>query len=123
MTKEAELLWAKHKYLVLSKSQKIYLDIRQTLKSPNCTVLDVQSLIDQAVLLEESPSQVTNAYMHIWGYFKNKAERQEKEEFLTLLEKYRKTGYQRRKLLAFLKQLLAKYPNSYLLNSSIFEEE
>lgn len=56
MTKEAELLWAKHKYLVLSKSQKIYLDIRQTLKSPNCTVLDVQSLIDQAVLLEESPS-------------------------------------------------------------------
>ncbi|HFV2815108.1 TPA: DUF1722 domain-containing protein, partial [Streptococcus agalactiae] len=25
MTKEAELLWAKHKYLVLSKSQKIYL--------------------------------------------------------------------------------------------------
>lgn len=61
--------------------------------------------------------------MHIWGYFKNKAERQEKEEFLTLLEKYRKTGYQRRKLLAFLKQLLAKYPNSYLQNSSIFEEE
>lgn len=44
MTKEAKLLWAKHKYLVLSKSQKIYLDIRQTLKSPNCTVLDVQSL-------------------------------------------------------------------------------
>lgn len=31
MTKEAKLLWAKHKYLVLSKSQKIYLDIRQTL--------------------------------------------------------------------------------------------
>ncbi|HFZ6583863.1 TPA: DUF1722 domain-containing protein, partial [Streptococcus agalactiae] len=25
MTKEAELLWAKHKYLVLSKPQKIYL--------------------------------------------------------------------------------------------------
>ncbi|RRA74926.1 DUF1722 domain-containing protein, partial [Streptococcus agalactiae] len=63
MTKEAELLWAKHKYLVLSKSQKIYLDIRQTLKSPNCTVLDVQSLIDQAVLLDVSPSHVTNSYM------------------------------------------------------------
>lgn len=107
MTKEAELLWAKHKYLVLSKSQKIYLDIRQTLKSPNCTVLDVQSLIDQAVLLEESPSQVTNAYMHIWGYFKNKAERQEKEEFLTLLEKIQENRLSTKKTVSFSKTAIS----------------
>ena len=48
---QCQTLWARNKYLVLSHSSKIYLEIRQYLKSDSVEAAHVQDLIDQAVTL------------------------------------------------------------------------
>ena len=50
--KISQKLWAQNKYLVLSKSQKIYKDIRELLKKEDIDPDEVQLLIDQAIKLE-----------------------------------------------------------------------
>ena len=71
---QCQTLWARNKYLVLSHSSKIYLEIRQYLKSDSVEADHVQDLIDQAVTLPENRGQVSNAFQHIWGYFKKKSQ-------------------------------------------------
>ena len=67
-----QTLWARNKYLVLSHSSNIYLEIRQYLKSESVEVAHVQALIEQAVSLPENRGQVCNAFQHIWGYLRRK---------------------------------------------------
>ena len=81
---QCQTLWARNKYLVLSHSSKIYLEIRQYLKSDSVEAAHVQGLIDQAVALPENRGQVCNAFQHVWGYFKKKASTTEKEDFMHL---------------------------------------
>lgn len=70
--RQCERLWAANKYLVLSHSNKIYLEIRTYLKQDEVRLDQVQAYIDQALDLPENPGQVVNAFQHIWGYFKKK---------------------------------------------------
>ena len=76
--RECEELWAKNKYLVLSHSSKIYLEIRTYLKQEEVSLSKVSELIKQAVSLPEDKGQVTNALYHVWGYFKKYATKEEK---------------------------------------------
>ena len=62
-------LWAKNKYLVLSHSSKIYLEIRTYLKQEEVSLCKVSDLIKQAVSLPEDKGQVTNALHHVWVLF------------------------------------------------------
>lgn len=62
-------LWAKNKYLVLSHSSKIYLEIRTYLKQEEVSLCKVSDLIKQAVSLPEDKGQVTNALHHSWVLF------------------------------------------------------
>ena len=64
---QCQTLWARNKYLVLSHSSKIYLEIRQYLKSDSVEAAHVQDLIDQAVALPENRGQVCNAFQHMFG--------------------------------------------------------
>ncbi|WP_394023636.1 hypothetical protein ACF3NF_01585 [Anaerococcus martiniensis] len=57
--------WAKNKYLVLSKSHKIYLDIREYLKNDQVSLAELKRLIKNAKDLEESPKDIVNAYSYI----------------------------------------------------------
>ena len=70
--RQCERLWAANKYLVLSHSNKIYLEIRNYLKNEEVSLDQVQAYIDQALALPENPGQVVNAFQHIWGYFKKR---------------------------------------------------
>ena len=65
--RQCERLWAANKYLVLSHSNKIYLEIRNYLKNDEVSLDQVQAYIDQALDLPENPGQVVNAFQHIWG--------------------------------------------------------
>ena len=114
-----QTLWARNKYLVLSHSSNIYLEIRQYLKSESVEVAHVQALIDQAVALPENRGQVCNAFQHIWGYFKKKASTTEKEDFMLLLFRYQSGMADQKDLVAAVKNLLLKYPNPYLQKSTL----
>ena len=57
-------LWAKNKYLVLSHSSKIYLEIRMYLKQEEVSLTKVSELIKQAINQPEDKGQVTNALHH-----------------------------------------------------------
>lgn len=119
--KKCEQLWAANKYLVLSKSQKIYLAIRQYLKSESVELIVLEQWIQEAMSLEERPEEVVNAYQHIWSYFRKVAQPNEKNEFLSLLERYQQSKVTKEKVLMYLNDLLEKYPNRYLEQSTIFK--
>lgn len=121
--KEAQLLWAKHKYFVLSRSQKHYRTIRQYLKNDSIDINAVKQMIVETYTLPENRGEMINCAMHIWGYFKNKATSQEKMTYMQLLDNYRNGHSTQYDLLSFFKQLLYKYPNQYLNHSSIFTNE
>ncbi|KAA0963388.1 DUF1722 domain-containing protein [Streptococcus cristatus] len=116
---QCQTLWARNKYLVLSYSSKIYLEIRQYLKSDSVEAAHVQDLIDQAIALPENRGQVCNAFQHIWGYFKKKASTTEKENFMLLLERYQVGQVKQEVLVEAVKDLLRKYPNLYLQQSTL----
>ena len=111
-------LWANNKYLVLSHSSKIYLEIRTYLKQEEVSRNKVSELIKQAVSLPEDKGQVTNALHHVWGYFKKYATKEEKDNFFEVIEKYHNNIYKKEDLIKEVKHLLNKYPNKYLEEST-----
>jgi len=116
---QCQTLWARNKYQVLSHSSKIYLEIRQYLKSDSVEAAHVQDLIDQAVALPENRGQVCNAFQHVWGYFKKKASPAEKEDFMLLLLRYQSGQAEKKDLVRAVSDLLVKYPNPYLQKSTL----
>ena len=119
-----QVLWAKNKYLVLSRSSNIYKEIREYLKQDQVEVSHVEDLIQQALALPENRGQVSNAFQHIWGYFKKKASTTEKEDFMLLLLRYQSGQAEQKDLVRAVRDLLVKYPNPYLQKSTLlFENE
>ena len=115
---QCQKLWAKNKYLVLSYSSKIYLEIRTYLKQEEVSQNIVSEFIKQAVSLPEDKGQVTNALHHVWGYFKKYATKEEKDNFFEMIEEYHNNKYKKEDLIKEVKHLLNKYPNRYLEEST-----
>lgn len=63
--KQAEELWARYKYEVLSQSPKIYLEIRQYLKSDVVDLSEVHRLIEQERGMEENRPYIYTAMQHM----------------------------------------------------------
>ena len=118
---QCQTLWARNKYLVLSHSSKIYLEIRQYLKSDSVEAVHVQDLIDQAIALPENRGQVCNAFQHVWGYFKKKATDAERKDYMLLLDRYRFGQASKEDVIAKTRDLLDRYPNTYLQHSTLLK--
>ena len=114
-------LWARNKYLVLSHSSNIYNEIRQYLKNEEVEVSHVQEMIDRACQIPEHRGQVCNAFQHIWGYFKKKATETERKEYMFLLERYHSGHATKEDLIAKTRDLLDRYPNTYLQHSTLLK--
>lgn len=114
-------LWARNKYLVLSHSSNIYNEIRQYLKNEGVEVSHVQELIDRACQIPEHRGQVCNAFQHIWGYFKKKATDAERKDYMLLLDSYRFGQASKEDLIAKTRDLLVRYPNTYLQHSTLLK--
>lgn len=117
---ECEKLWEREKYLVLSKSQKIYKQIREYLKGEEIHSEVVRKMIEEAKSLPENRMEVVNALQHMWGYLKKEAVSSEKESFLALLTEYQAGKVKQQEVIDYLREMVRKYPNSYLQNSIIF---
>ena len=114
-------LWARNKYLVLSHSSNIYNEIRQYLKNEQVKVSQVQEMIDRACQIPEHRGQVCNAFQHIWGYFKKQASPDERKDYMLLLYRYRFGQASKQDLIASTRDLLERYPNTYLQDSTLLK--
>ena len=114
-------LWARNKYLVLSHSSNIYNEIRQYLKQEVVELSLVQEMIDRACQIPEHRGQVCNAFQHIWGYFKKKATDAERKDYMILLDCYRFGQTSKEDLIAKTRELLDRYPNTYLQHSTLLK--
>lgn len=123
MKKECEMLWAKNKYYVLSKSHKAYLEIREYLKAKEVDILFLKERIQTVRDLEESKKDFNNAILHVWGYFKKDASEVEKQGLFTILEKYMVGKMNQNSVIEYIKVLLNKYPNKYLQESTLLTGE
>ena len=118
---QCQQLWARNKYLVLSHSSNIYNEIRQYLKNEEVEVSMVQEMIDRACLIPEHRGQVCNAFQHVWGYFKKKATDAERKDYMLLLDWYRFGQASKEDVIAKTRDLLKRYPNTYLLHSTLLK--
>ena len=118
---QCQQLWARNKYLVLSHSSNIYNEIRQYLKQEEVEVSLVQEMIDRACQIPEHRGQVCNAFQHIWGYFKKKATEAERKDYMLLLDRYRFGQDSKEDLIARTRDLLERYPNAYLQDSTLLK--
>ncbi|AMH89164.1 YbgA family protein [Streptococcus sp. 959] len=118
---QCQQLWARNKYLVLSHSSNIYNEIRQYLKQEAVEVSKVQEMIDRACQIPEHRGQVCNAFQHIWGYFKKKATDTERKDYMLLLDRYRYGHASKEDVIAKTRDLLKRYPNTYLQHSTLLK--
>ena len=118
---QCQQLWARNKYLVLSHSSNIYNEIRQYLKNEQVEVSLVQEMIERACQIPEHRGQVCNAFQHIWGYFKKQASFDERKDYMLLLDRYRFGQASKQDLIARTRDLLERYPNTYLQDSTLLK--
>ena len=123
MKKDCEDLWAKNKYYVLSKSHKVYLDIREYLKAKEVDIAYLQEKIQSVKDIKESKKDFSNAILHVWGYFKKDASETEKQGLFVLLEEYMEGKNAQESVIQYLNALLKKYPNKYLQESTLLTGE
>ena len=121
--KGCEELWAKNKYYVLSKSQKVYLEIREYLKEKDVDILFLNEKIQRARNIEESKKDFNNAILHVWGYFKKEATEIEKRGLCKLLQEYMIGKNNQKSVIEYINILLKKYPNEYLQKSTLLTGE
>ena len=69
---ECEEPWAKNKYYVLSKSHKVYLEIREYLKEKEVDILILNEKIQKVRNIKESKKDFKNAIFHIWDILRIK---------------------------------------------------
>lgn len=111
---ELEKLWREEKYKVMYFSQRHYNLIRELLKD-DPSMKELESYIQEAYSLMPTKGSKTNAYEHMWGYFKNRATADEKEKFFTLLEH----AEDEQLIRIYLFNLAKKYEVKYLIDSTI----
>ena len=121
--KDCEELWAKNKYYVLSKSQKVYLEIREYLKEKDVDILFLNEKIQRARNIEESKKDFNNAILHVGGYFKKEATEIEKQGLYKLLQEYMRGKNNQKSVIEYINILLKKYPNEYLQKSTLLTGE
>ena len=121
--KDCEELWAKNKYYVLSKSQKVYLEIREYLKEKDVDILFLNEKIQRARNIEDSKKDFNNAILHVWGYFKKEATEIEKQGLCNLLQEYMIGKNNQKSVIEYINILLKKYPNEYLQKSTLLTGE
>lgn len=121
--KYLDIEWSRYKYLILEKSEKTYLDIRELLKDKDSVnAIHFYTLINQALRLPENVGQSINAMQHIWGYFKKIADEEERISLLSAIKEYQEGIVGVKILKKKLYKLSLKYNENYLLNSYYFNE-
>ncbi|MFA9464906.1 MAG: UV DNA damage repair endonuclease UvsE [Velocimicrobium sp.] len=115
--------WSRYKYLVLEHSHSDYEEIRQLLRNKaEYPVLSFYEKIDHALLKEITRGNGENAARHIWGYFKELATKEEKEQVERRIKRYKSGNLSVLSVKKYLWKLTLKYREDYLIQAYYFNE-
>lgn len=112
--------WGRYKYLVLEHAPKVYQEIRQLLKDKSTyPVVDFYRLIDEAMMSPVKPGNAVNAAQHVWGYFKDSADKNTRLRFDKIIDKV-SMGESTVPMKRLLWRLAEEQEKQYLLESLYF---
>lgn len=121
---EMERVWAKEKYDVLAKSQKIYLAIRELLKDKDSDQREAfYQLLEEAKQAPDSVQNRINAYYHVYGHLKRVVTLDEKVQFAEMLDQVVTGSVTDQTMRQFLHVLAKRANDSYLLKSTFFQKK
>lgn len=113
--------WAKYKYSVLERSPSGYLAIRGLLKDKSAyPARQFYEILEQALDQPLVSNNALNGLLHVWGYFKNLAQPDEKARFFALLDQYKNGTAKLEAVKRQLYKLAQTYHQGYLLESYYF---
>lgn len=113
--------WSLYKYKILELSAQSYKSIRELLKlKREYPVTEFYDLIDKSLELPLDPMNARNAALHVWGYFKDKAQDKEKIKFFRSLNDYCDGKIKTPTYKTLLYDLAVKYQQEYLVKSYYF---
>lgn len=115
-----EMEWSKYKYSVLENSHRAYQEIRELLKDKKGYPAVPFYLLVESALTRRNREGFVNAAQHVWGYFKYKATKQEKDLFLKVLGEYRQGNSTMEAIKEMLWELTIRYEEKYLMDSYYF---
>lgn len=119
--KTLEIQWSKYKYNVLEHSPQNYKKIRELLKNKEeYPVIEFYNLIEESLIMQETPGNFVNASQHVWGYFKDKASDSENKRFEKIVADYLDGSIKSHIIKNFLSRLAIKYNSEFLKNSYYF---
>lgn len=119
--KHLEQEWARYKYLVLSRSARLYMEMRPLMKKePAEAVRIFYRLVEESEDLAFDRGAQQNAALHVWGYFKDKCTSSESKTFFYRLEKFMDEETELKAVKNYLWRMAEKYKEEYLLNSYYF---
>ncbi|MCA0989004.1 YbgA family protein [Alkalihalobacillus algicola] len=124
MRKVTEKLWAKNKYSVMAKGYEHYKHVSNVLKEAQSVeeLYDIYVLIGESIRLPYTKKGMRTTLEHMWGYFKNRADKDEKREFFRsmneILDGEGELSEEQIKLLKNpVTHLVNKYPSDYISQS------
>lgn len=115
--------WARYKYLTLYHSHSSYLHIRSMFGSEDdVSAISFYRKVEESLSQTPSVGSMTNAFSHIWGYFKDVCTEKELSSFKSSLLSFESGEITPLKFKRFLYRLSEKYGIDYLLDSYFFSD-
>ena len=118
---QCQQLWARNKYLVLEPFQQYLQWDSPILEEWKVELSQVQEMIDRACQIprtQGSGLQCLSAYL---GLFQKESDRCWAQDYMLLLDRYRFGQASKEDLVAKTRDLLDRYPNTYLQHSTLLK--
>ncbi|PEZ08194.1 cytoplasmic protein [Bacillus sp. AFS018417] len=115
-----------YKYLFMAYNQTKQKELGRIIANQEkCPIDEVFASYEKTLyeLLKRTPRYTSNINVcqHIFGYFKNKLKKEEKDHFLSLLSKYAEKKIPLSSILTILKSWALRFEETYLLRQTYFE--
>jgi len=108
----------KNKFLLMSFSREIMKELGQ-INSKNNNEAYKQKLYE-LLKKDQTINLITDALIHIYGFFKDKINQKEKEFFSKIIKEYQKEKAPKSEILTLLKDWAIRFNDEYILNQTIF---
>ncbi len=119
--KDIEEEWARYKYLVLSRSARVYEEIRELLKDKkDMNVIEFYKKIELALHMAEDKGAEVNAAQHVWEYLGKNCKEADKRRFDRLIRYYAENGKGLKSIKSHLLKCTEAQNVEYLKNSYYF---